>query len=550
MRKKIQKVLGLFITSTMLLSLFNVNTVFAANDKDIDTNSSYSVNDDADTPINVKENSDFIWRGAIFGQSTNNTFNGDTETELTGGNSEIIAENYGTANGNITVKSWKGAGKIKPTHDGIAYYYTTVPNDKNFTLTADIYVRGYLGYDLGPYNVDQRRDGQESFGIMARDVIPLKSEKDNSITTNPNEAKVDEYGAVPLNTDNAFSSNMVAVGGYSGKAYPTDPMSSSYYKNSHINRINLISRSEVTEWDGVSGKISDPIAVSSAFPKAGIAGESKYLTGAVSDQTQTGDKYRITLKKINLRKTEAGIIRGFQATCTNLETGETWTAFMENDEMNTLLEVQDKENAYVGFYAARWAIIDVSNVNIYTSDVETDPILEPSEDEPLTPDIICSSSLYTKNTNYKLALNTNNKNGGYVTVSLNNEVVYSDIKVSEDVTYLPITLKDKTKNIISVLYTPSELDNLDSYDTVAKTFEIECNSYAPDTDIYPLGDVDANGVVEEKDVQLLLDYVRGVNMDTLIIADNVSNYMNYIDLDSDGILTATDVVMIKNIIKS
>ena len=43
----------------------------------------------------------------------------------------------------VRLNSWDGAGKISGDQDGIAYYYTKVDADSNFTLSADVYVNRY-----------------------------------------------------------------------------------------------------------------------------------------------------------------------------------------------------------------------------------------------------------------------------------------------------------------------------------------------------------------------------------------------------------------------
>jgi len=62
---------------------------------------------------------------------------------------------------NGTVKLDVETGKIVPaSNDGLAFYYTTVPSDKNFTFTANAHV------DKWTFS-----NGQEGFGIMAADNI-------------------------------------------------------------------------------------------------------------------------------------------------------------------------------------------------------------------------------------------------------------------------------------------------------------------------------------------------------------------------------------------
>ena len=69
-------------------------------------------------PCTVVEAKDAKWRKVVFGQSSNY----DKQDE---GISGVTADDYGTVNGKINVRSWNGSGKITQDHDGISYFYTT-----------------------------------------------------------------------------------------------------------------------------------------------------------------------------------------------------------------------------------------------------------------------------------------------------------------------------------------------------------------------------------------------------------------------------------------
>lgn len=117
-------------------------------------------------PVTVQPQLDLKWRSINFGQSTSNE-------------KDFIKE---TAN-QIEIASLNGGGKVATDHDGISYYYTVISANKNFKLEADIKV---INYAKEPH------DGQESFGIMARDAI----------------GKAGDTGV--------FAANIVGVGGFSG----------------------------------------------------------------------------------------------------------------------------------------------------------------------------------------------------------------------------------------------------------------------------------------------------------------------------------------------
>ncbi|MBR1736020.1 MAG: bacterial Ig-like domain-containing protein, partial [Firmicutes bacterium] len=102
--------------------------------------------------ITVREKSEQIWKSAAFGQSTSTS-------------SEKVTLND---DGSVTVYAAADSGKITADHDGIAYYYPRVPAEDNFTISGTVKVDYYL-----KNNDDTGRSGQEAFGIMLRDAIPL-----------------------------------------------------------------------------------------------------------------------------------------------------------------------------------------------------------------------------------------------------------------------------------------------------------------------------------------------------------------------------------------
>ena len=119
-------------------------------------------------PVTVRENVEPEWKKMRFGQSSSDQRNYVETLE----------------DGMVRVVALEGGGKITGDHDGIAFYYTEIDAEEdNFVLSADIKV---VEYAKTPH------DGQESFGIMARDAI--NSVQDASV----------------------FASNIAAVGGFSG----------------------------------------------------------------------------------------------------------------------------------------------------------------------------------------------------------------------------------------------------------------------------------------------------------------------------------------------
>lgn len=175
----------------------------------------------------------------------------------------------------------------------------------NFVLSADIKV---LEYAKSPH------DGQESFGIMARDAIG--TDGDASV----------------------FASNIAAVGGYSGGSRDQ-------------NGTQLFVRTGVESSDGAGSKGVEKVMLKAERP--------------TSDNTP----YRLTLAKTNSGYT------------TKINNGK--EAIIYNPDV---LKVQDSK-IYVGFYAARLATIEVSNIDFKVTEAASDaPRVEPPA-VAVTPDL-------------------------------------------------------------------------------------------------------------------------------------------------------------------
>ena len=406
--------------------------------------------DSINLPVTVVAEMNNVWRSSTFGQSSGY----DKGSESVG----VTTEKYGTTEGKITVKAWDGAGKITNDHDGMTYYFTKINGNSNFKISADITVDKYLEHN----NDDTKRNGQEAFGIMAKDVVPLES-KDGSLTIDPSSAKIDDEGViVPISNNKVFASNMVLLGGYSGTGWPSDSTAASYEKNTNINRINLLVRDGVTATDG-GGKRNGPYAVSSDFPKE-------------------GNKYRMTLERLN---------GGLMAKCYNYQTEETKEYYYYDD---SFLTTQNADVAYVGFFAARWAEITVENVDFYESVRDTDRTIVSNVKPAETPELLFRDDPYSTNPVYEFDLDLDNAKGT-VTVKMNDKVIAQDRPIS-DIEHFSANLNTNAINKLVAVFTPDDSLNLTSYEPIVIRENIYHKSINPSvTTVYasPEGSFKGNG---------------------------------------------------------
>jgi lipopolysaccharide export system protein LptA len=173
--------------------------------------------------VTVREKANYEWKFIRFGQSISTARN-----------------NYEERSNSVWLQALEGGGKVTGDHDGISFYYVELDAEEdNFTLSADIRVAEYA---------KDPHDGQESFGIMARDAIGA-----------PNDSAV-------------FASNIAAIGGYSGGT-------------TERNGTQLIVRTGVESSDGAGSLGVQKIMLNTDKPK--------------EDNTYPVQDYKLTLSKTN-----------------------------------------------------------------------------------------------------------------------------------------------------------------------------------------------------------------------------------------------------------
>ncbi|MBU5593780.1 bacterial Ig-like domain-containing protein [Amphibacillus sp. MSJ-3] len=366
--------------------------------------------------VTVREKTTAKWNEIRFGQSTSKERN----------TIEKLDDDV------IRIAALDGAGKITGDHDGITFYYTEIDAKDNFTLSADIFVEEFAR---------QEPDGQEAFGIMARDAIGI-----------------DNNAAV-------FASNMAALGGFNGGS------------RSDVGTV-LFARSGVVSSDGEGSEGVQRIMLDNVRP----------------NRENTAENYRLTLSKTN---------SGFTG---QLNDGEEKIIFKPD-----ILSVQDQDKIYVGFFAARLATIQVSNIELAVSDAATDaPAVLPEED-PITPHLDIISLDRTSDSEYTLMIDTNID--GVVTVKQGQDVILTDgmIKGGETLE-IPTEINDNANTNFSIVFSPDDTQHLTDYDEIVKNFTVTMKTFGDrDQDIYvsPTGTSHGDGSKEKPlDLDTAIDFVQ------------------------------------------
>ncbi|WP_240689469.1 bacterial Ig-like domain-containing protein [Ammoniphilus sp. YIM 78166] len=394
--------------------------------------------------VTVREQAEAQWNMIRFGQST------------------TTARNFGSVkpDGSVELVALEGGGKVTGDHDGITFYYTELDARKdNFVLSADIQVKAYA---------KDPHDGQEAFGIMARDAIG----------THGNSA--------------VFASNIAAVGGFSGKTF-------------EANGTQFFIRTGVESSDGAGSQGVQNIILKKEKP-------------ALSN-THPAANYKLTLAKTN---------SGYTAKLNNGEEA----IFYEPE----LLQVQDGK-LYLGFFVARLATIEVSNIQLSVTEAATDsPRVDPPQ-AAVAPQIEVVSLSKTSNTHYDLLVKPNVN--GTVSVKQGQQLLVENVDVQAGQRLaIPAVLAKNSQTNFSVTFLPDDTQYLTSYDKIVSNFTVTMKTFMENGDIYvsPTGTGTGIGTVElPLNLDTAIDYVQPGQKIILLDGRYVRSSMIDIKKYNDGL---------------
>ena len=252
------------------------------------------------------------WKAIAFGQSTDVNFSSNVLPEKVGVNNVTIdGKTLTTAqvadlSRPITIES--RGGKIANSHDGLTFFYTTLPSDKNFVLAATVTVDQF-----GPEN-GAKPAAQEGAGLLVRDIIGVPR-------MDPLKEGYEEFPA---------ASNMVM------NAIITQDK-----KDDYRVKMLAISRNGITQpWGNAGSEIKK-----------------------VSFKEDV-DLHQSPAFRLKLERTNTGFITAWAPVGS-----EEWVT--QQVPHADLISVQDKKQYYVGFFASRNAKITVSDASLTTSAADT-----------------------------------------------------------------------------------------------------------------------------------------------------------------------------------
>ncbi|MFG6666156.1 exopolygalacturonate lyase [Halomonas sp. HNIBRBA4712] len=255
------------------------------------------------------EASELTWQSITFGQSTDRNFGSTILPEKVGTN-EVTHDGAPVTPGplldQVVIES--RGGKLANSHEGGTFYYTTLPTDQNFVLTATLTLE-----QLGP-ETGATPNRQEGAGIIARDVI-------GAPRAEPQPPGHEEFPA---------ASNMVMN-----------------LLRSHTRDNDGLANATAVYREGIQDPWGNP---------GNLMSREDYAEALPYGEAQT---YRMSLERSDGHFIVA------------LDDGdEVYRREMDEAPAN-LIQVQDPDHQYVGFFAARNARVSIADIELDLSPAET-----------------------------------------------------------------------------------------------------------------------------------------------------------------------------------
>ena len=335
------------------------------------------------------------------------------------------------------------SGKLlTDSFDGLSFYYTTVPENKNFTLRAKV-------------NVDQwyHSNGQEGLGLMASDRLGGSGWNNSYMAlVSRMEYYTDDSGSITSDTSGHKISQRLGIASQEKKGLTPD-------------NIALI--------EG-----NDTDAIATYFRPSQYPLEQRYPTSGnvIGNCVNLTSNENITQMYLSINKNNTGYFVTYESV------DGSYSVTKKYYDTKTLSHL-DTENVYVGFFASRYAQATFSEVTFTITDPAGDT---PAEEEPveiIETEARIDSADTTNTSAYDIRLATNAD--GRAEYFVNGQAVGS-----EDITDgVPKTVRATLslgENEISIKFTPTpgyspgHAKTMSSYDEITLVKKVTYNAYTGD----------------------------------------------------------------------
>ena len=362
----------------------------------------------------------------------------------------------------VTVYSEGGKGKIQPTKvDGLAFYYTAISTDYNFTLRAKVSIDSW-----------KLSNGQEGFGLMVTDRLGKNGDKTDFWNNS--------YLAGSTKIEYKYDSE-------NDELIDIKVVNPSYLKFSMKLGIGAVARTGITKDNLALFEAMDTDTINTYFvarnytlerqaadisPTSGTYNVIGNSTEPVAGSFE--ERFLVTEYIMEIQKNNSGYFITYYAL--DGKTVINQKKFYDPEALSQL----DEDFVYAGFFAARNARITYSDISLTTILASEDKPREYPDPTYVTPTVSVNSGSITTNEDYELIVDAN------VAGTLN--VYYEDKPIVEG-KYIDtkerfrtnIELEHYNVNSIKVSFTPDpdqwlgDYVELSSKNTIHTTHDVTYN---------------------------------------------------------------------------
>ena len=389
--------------------------------------------------------------GCVIQDSEGNDFPGYT------GERKIVITAINTTN---------NAGKIAGSEDGIAYYFKEVDKDKNFRISADFYIDNY-GFTGGRPDLN----GQEAFGIMARDYVPQYDIDTGNYTMDfLKTVRWDGRYYTGYNRPDGpgGSGNMIMVGGVKrgARVYWRTGVDDPSEDNEAITNPNYVARADFAKFYFLPREFADYSMYGSG--KDGIQSRPDFPTAGLI--------YKLSLEKTN---------SGFKAKITppaGVGKGTTKDRIPKDGQVleysdrelpfpDLLFEI-NKEKYYVGFFAARDARVTITNISYEESDAALCPKRVDPPATNVAPSFSVQSPSAVSQAGYTLIARSNVEGSLLVSMNGKEALAYKGVWITETTNAsaepfslfeIPVDSLSLGDNVFSLVFNPDTKQSKSGY---------------------------------------------------------------------------------------
>ncbi|MDD6578495.1 MAG: right-handed parallel beta-helix repeat-containing protein, partial [Lachnospiraceae bacterium] len=378
-----------------------------------------------------------------------------------------------------------GKGKLVPAStDGLSFYYTKVPSDQNFTLSADVNV-----------NTWKYSNGQEGFGLMASDDIGENGEAsvfwNNSYMASVTKVLYNyDKDKKSATDDTSFPQYTMKLGVGSQEKSGVTKENLAALNNNDTTVVNRDFTSKMSTLETAAGQSGKPAGTYNIVGKRDTSS-----AGAGPDLAQ------YTSFKLQIQKNNTGYFVSYTD-----PSGKTKTQKYYDTKALAKL---DPDYVYAGIFASRNCDVTAKNISLTTRDPKEDAPAEKIEMKKITPSFKIVSPASANGSDYTLRLLSNYDGKVTVKNSSDEAVAFGEVHKGE-VSRFPVKV-EAGKNTFTAVSQPNEGYQPDKFSVLSNykenTAKISVSYFKYDGDLIYVGP-DGKGNGTKKSPASIYDAVK------------------------------------------